>query len=98
MAAPLKRHNLAHKTPPRRRTNMRKSWLVGAISLAAAVIGTTASALAAAEPAGDWMVAEKTAVIRIAPCAPAQPVLCGNIVWTKGPAGTDKNNPDPAKR
>ncbi len=24
--------------------------------------------------------------------------LCGNIVWTKTPGGTDENNPDPAKR
>jgi uncharacterized protein (DUF2147 family) len=49
----------------------------------------------AADPDGDWMVKDKTAVIRIAPCGEA---VCGNIVWTKGPAGTDQNNPDPAKR
>lgn len=28
---------------------------------------------------------------------PATP-LCGNIVWTKTPGGTDENNPDPSKR
>ena len=68
---------------------MRKSWLA-----ALAIVGVSSPALAA-DPSGDWMVAAKTAVVRIAPCGDA---LCGNIAWTKGPAGTDKNNPDPAKR
>jgi uncharacterized protein (DUF2147 family) len=71
---------------------MRKS------SLAAMALTCLASPALAADPKGDWLVAEKTAVIRISPCAPAQPALCGNIVWTKGPAGTDQKNPDPAKR
>src|SRR5215471_11132396 len=68
---------------------MRKLCFAAMVSC---VIGSPALA---AEPTGDWMVADKTAVIRIAPCGEA---LCGNIVWTKGPAGTDTNNPDPAKR
>jgi len=68
---------------------MRKSWLA-----AMAFICLSSPALAA-DPTGDWLVADKTAAIRIAPCGDA---LCGHIVWTKGPAGTDKNNPDPAKR
>src|SRR5262245_30361429 len=72
-----------------RRNGMRKSWLA-----ALAIVGVSSPALAA-DPSGDWMVAAKTAVVRIAPCGDA---LCGNIAWTKGPAGTDKNNPDPAKR
>ena len=68
---------------------MRKLWL-------AALAGVAVSSPAlAADPNGDWLVAEKSAVIRIAPCGDA---LCGNIAWTKGPAGNDKNNPDPAKR
>jgi uncharacterized protein (DUF2147 family) len=49
----------------------------------------------AADPSGDWFVADKTAVIRVAPCGNA---MCGHIAWTKGPPGTDRNNPDPAKR
>jgi uncharacterized protein (DUF2147 family) len=68
---------------------MRKSWLA-----ALAIVGVSSPALAA-DPNGDWLVATKTAVIRIAPCGDA---LCGNIAWTKGPAGNDQNNPDPAKR
>jgi uncharacterized protein (DUF2147 family) len=61
---------------------------------ALAIAGLSSPALAA-DPNGDWLVAEKTAVVRIAPCGDA---LCGSIAWTKGPPGTDKNNPDPAKR
>jgi uncharacterized protein (DUF2147 family) len=65
-----------------------------------------ASPAAAIDPGGDWMVTEKTAVIHIAPCTPtpgappsAGPAsFCGVIYWTKGPPGTDQNNPDPAKR
>src|SRR5262245_64500004 len=72
---------------------MRTSWFAAAVA-AAALTALTSPALAA-EPTGDWLVAEKTAVIRVSPCGSA---LCGHIVWTKGPAGTDRNNPDPAKR
>ena len=49
----------------------------------------------ATDPNGDWLVADKTAVIRLTPCGQA---LCGNIAWTKSTPGTDRNNPDPAKR
>src|SRR5215470_8108724 len=52
----------------------------------------------AADAAGDWMVADKIAVVRVAPCRPDGPALCGNLVWSKGPPRADKNNPDPAKR
>ena len=68
---------------------MAKSWLV--IMVSASLSGPAI----AADPIGDWLVADQTAVIRIAPCGEA---LCGQIVWTKGPAGTDQNNPDPALR
>jgi len=71
---------------------VRKPWL------AALVFAGLSSPALAAEPTGDWLVAEKMAVIRVAPCAPGAPALCGNIVWTKGPPRADRNNPDPAKR
>jgi uncharacterized protein (DUF2147 family) len=71
---------------------VRTSWLVAMVCA-----GLSSSALAA-DPAGDWMVADKVAVVRVAPCGPDGPALCGNIVWTKGPARADRNNPDPAKR
>jgi uncharacterized protein (DUF2147 family) len=68
---------------------MAKSW-IGIV----AVLGLSGPALAA-EPVGDWLVANKMAVVRVTPCGEA---LCGNVAWTKGPPGTDNNNPDPAKR
>jgi len=48
----------------------------------------------AADPSGDWFVADRTAVIRIQPCGEA---MCGTIAWTRE-AGTDDKNPDPTKR
>jgi len=59
-------------------------------------------ALAAAAPpgiTGDWVNADRTAVIRIAPCGP---LLCGSTVriLARGPKvpSTDVNNPDPRLR
>ncbi len=68
---------------------MPKSWIT-----LFAVLGLSGPAVAA-EPLGDWLVADKVAAVRVAPCGDA---LCGNLAWTKGPPGTDKNNPDPTKR
>jgi uncharacterized protein (DUF2147 family) len=47
------------------------------------------------DPKGDWLVNDKTAVIRIVACGEA---LCGTVAWTKDQGGFDENNPDPAKR
>jgi len=49
----------------------------------------------AASPKGDWLVEDKSAIIRIDSCGSA---FCGAIVWTKKQGGVDENNPDPAKR
>lgn len=54
-----------------------------------------ASAALAQSPLGEWRVKDGTADIRIMQCDKA---LWGVIAWTKGPAGTDENNPDPALR
>jgi uncharacterized protein (DUF2147 family) len=51
------------------------------------------AALAAA-PAGEWLVASKSAHIRIVDCAGA---LWGVVSWQER-AGTDDKNPDAAKR
>jgi len=68
---------------------MLKYWFVASL-----VVCLGAPAVAA-EATGDWFVENKGAVIRVGPCGGA---MCGHIAWTKGPPGTDKNNPDPAKR
>jgi uncharacterized protein (DUF2147 family) len=48
----------------------------------------------AAEPWGEWLVAEKTAHIRVVDCMGA---LVGVVAWEKE-GGADAKNPDPAKR
>ena len=48
----------------------------------------------AAEPMGEWLVADGSAHIRIEPCANA---LWGILSWVREP-GFDSQNPNPAKR
>jgi uncharacterized protein (DUF2147 family) len=55
---------------------------------------STASALAA-DPTGDWRVAEGVANVRIAEC---NGDMWGVIAWEQEPGGHDKNNPDVSKK
>jgi uncharacterized protein (DUF2147 family) len=67
-----------------------KLALLGLLS----ALGVAAPA-AAAEPHGEWLVAEKTARIRVIDCAGA---LWGVVSWEMDPGGKDEKNPDAAKR
>jgi uncharacterized protein (DUF2147 family) len=53
-----------------------------------------ASALAA-DPTGDWRVADGVANIRVAECNGS---MWGAVAWEKMPGGRDKNNPDVSKQ
>jgi uncharacterized protein (DUF2147 family) len=53
-----------------------------------------ASALAA-DPTGDWRVADGVANIRVAQCNGS---MWGVVAWEKKAGGRDTNNPDPAKK
>ena len=53
-----------------------------------------ASALAA-DPTGDWRVADGVANIRVADCNGS---MWGAVVWEKTPGGRDTNNPDVSKK
>ncbi len=53
-----------------------------------------AQAARAAEPGGEWLVADKTAQIRIADC---DGTLWGFVSWEADP-GVDARNPDPKMR
>lgn len=69
----------------------------GLLGLAAAllVLGPARAAeAAAAQPWGEWLVAEKSARIRIADCMGA---LWGVVAWEADP-GVDSKNPDPRLR
>src|SRR5712671_5951570 len=49
----------------------------------------------AADPTGDWKVADGVANIRVAECNGS---MWGAVSWEKTPGGKDKNNPDAAKQ
>jgi uncharacterized protein (DUF2147 family) len=49
----------------------------------------------AADPTGDWLVADGVAHIRVAECSGA---MWGAVVWEKEPGGLDEHNPDASKR
>jgi uncharacterized protein (DUF2147 family) len=49
----------------------------------------------AADPTGDWKVADGVANIRVAQCSGS---MWGVVSWEKTPGGKDKNNPDVAKQ
>ena len=49
----------------------------------------------AADPTGDWRVADGVANIRVAQCNGS---MWGVVAWEKEPGGRDSHNPDPAKQ
>src|SRR5438270_9870295 len=49
----------------------------------------------AADPTGDWRVADGVANIRVAQCNGS---MWGVVAWEKTPGGKDSHNPDPAKQ
>jgi uncharacterized protein (DUF2147 family) len=67
---------------------MRKLCLAGVLS------ASLCSMALAAEPVGEWLVANGEARIKIEPCPNG---LWGVISWTRDPS-IDLKNPDPAKR
>ena len=73
----------------RQREFMRTTIFLGALTVV-----TTASALAA-DPTGDWRVADGVAHIRVAEC---NGNMWGAVIWEKEPGGLDEHNPDVSKR
>ena len=57
--------------------------------------GLGAGPALAADPTGDWRVADGVANIRVAQC---NGKMWGVVAWEKTPGGRDSNNPDPAKQ
>jgi uncharacterized protein (DUF2147 family) len=56
-----------------------------------AVFTASLGAASAADPTGDWKVADEVANIRVAECNGS---MWGVVAWEKTPGGRDKNNPD----
>jgi uncharacterized protein (DUF2147 family) len=57
--------------------------------------GLGAGSALAADPTGDWRVADGVANIRVAQC---NGNMWGVVSWEKTPGGRDSNNPEPAKQ
>jgi uncharacterized protein (DUF2147 family) len=58
-------------------------------------LATGITSALAADPTGDWKVADGVANIRVAQC---NGNIWGAVSWEKTPGGRDKNNPDAAKQ
>ncbi|MBR0691417.1 DUF2147 domain-containing protein [Bradyrhizobium manausense] len=63
------------------------------IILAGGYVGLTPAL--AADPTGDWRVADGVANIRVAQCNGS---IWGAVSWEKQPGGRDENNPDVSKK
>jgi uncharacterized protein (DUF2147 family) len=76
------------------RQTSRRTSAVLAGSIAAVLATGAAAATAAADPSGQWLVADGSAVMKIEQCGDG---YYASIDWEKMP-GVDSHNRDPAKR
>ena len=67
----------------------------GQIFLSGALLAFGIAPAIAADPTGDWKVADGVANIRVAECNGS---MWGAVAWEKTPGGRDKNNPDASKQ
>lgn len=65
------------------------------IAYSGIILATGVGAARAADPTGDWKVADGVANIRVAQCSGN---MWGVVAWEKTPGGKDKNNPDASKQ
>src|SRR3954469_20624454 len=65
------------------------------MAFSAAFFITGLASASAADPTGDWRVADGVANIRVAECNGS---MWGAVAWEKTPGGRDKNNPDVSKQ
>jgi uncharacterized protein (DUF2147 family) len=59
------------------------------------ILSTGLAPALAADPTGDWRVADGVANIRVAECNGS---MWGVVAWEKEPGGRDSNNPDVSKQ
>src|ERR1700679_1853895 len=72
-----------------------RSVAYSGILLATGFLGTGLTSALAADPTGDWRVADGVANIRVAQCNGS---MWGAVSWEKTPGGRDSNNPDVSKQ
>src|SRR5215813_5855217 len=72
-----------------------RNFVKSAFFLSVLLLGADITPALAADPTGDWRVADGVANIRVAQCNGS---MWGVVAWEKEPGGRDSNNPDPAKQ
>ena len=72
-----------------------RELLVIALICAGSVLPNGVTSAVAADPTGDWLVADGVATIRVAQC---NGTIWGAVAWEKEPGGRDVNNPDSSKK
>jgi uncharacterized protein (DUF2147 family) len=65
------------------------------IALSGLILATSLGSALAADPTGDWQVADGVANIRVAQCNGS---IWGAVAWEKEPGGKDIHNPDASKQ
>ena len=65
------------------------------IAFSGFILATGVTSALAADPTGDWKVADGVANIRVAQCNGS---MWGVVVWEKMPGGRDTHNPDASKQ
>ena len=70
-------------------------YVILSIAVSALFLATGLNSALAADPTGDWRVADGVANIRVAQCNGS---MWGVVAWEKTPGGRDTNNPDAAKQ
>lgn len=65
------------------------------VAFSAVFLTTGFASALAADPTGDWRVADGVANIRVAECNGS---MWGVVAWEKTPGGRDNNNPDVSKQ
>lgn len=65
------------------------------VAFSAVFFATGIASALAADPTGDWRVADGVANIRVAECNGS---MWGAVAWEKTPGGRDKNNPDVSRQ
>jgi len=72
-----------------------RNFVKSALFLSVLLLGTHITSAQAADPTGDWRVADGVANIRVAQCGGS---MWGVVAWEKKPGGRDSNNPDASKQ
>jgi uncharacterized protein (DUF2147 family) len=81
---------MLHRPP-----NVMRTIAYSGIILATGLLAAGLAPALAADPTGDWRVADGVANIRVAEC---NGNMWGAVSWEKTPGGRDSNNPDVSKQ